>query len=242
MYNAMNRSYKISYKTYYNNRLKEVSFHGQPTYPLYVQLTYLRKTIFFKSSMFELFSRSRYAIEHFKKEPKGPSIAFVTEKEKALLDFVVEKCRDDFSLERFKSAYQYYSRDLILATEDALRAFIVFFMVTKKASSFGKALVVGSLKYVLYDILNESKAILSPSVYQEMIDNLSKAPPYMELYAFMKHFKKWPDQVLTLMEWESEGTRAAFIRYMIKRYSEKDAELCLNETDKWITKFTDTQI
>ena len=64
----------------------------------------------------------------------------------------------------------------------------------------------------------------------------------MELYAFMKHFKKWPDQVLTLMEWESEGTRAAFIRYMIKRYSEKDAELCLNETDKWITKFTDTQI
>jgi len=155
---------------------------------------------------------------------------------------VVEKCREDFSLERFKSAYQYYSRDLILATEDALRAFIVFFMVTKKASSFGKALVVGSLKYVLYDILNESKAILSPSVYQEMIDNLSKAPPYMELYAFMKHFKKWPDQVLTLMEWESEGTRAAFIRYMIKRYSEKDAELCLNETDKWITKFTDTQI
>lgn len=233
----MNRSYKISYKTYYNNRLKEVSFHGQTTYPLYVQLTYLRKTIFFKSSMFELFSLSRYAIEHFKKEPKGPSIAFVTEKEKALLDFVVEKCREDFSLERFKSAYQYYSRDLILATEDALRAFIVVFMVTKKASSFGKALVVGSLKYVLYDILNESKAILSPSVYQEMIDNLSKAPPYMVLYAFMKYFKRWPDQVITVMEWESEETRAAFSRYMMEHHPEKDREYAANEVDQWVKRF-----
>lgn len=232
----MNRSYKISYKTYYNNRLKEVSFHGQTTYPLYVQLTYLRKTIFFKSSMFELFSRPRYAIEHYKKKNEVPSLAFVTKKEEALLDFVVEKCKDDFSLERFKSAYQFYSRDLILAAEDAFRAFLIVFMVGKNASNFGKAFVVGSLKYVLFDILNESKTIFAPSVYQEMLSNLSKAPPYMELYAFMKHFKRWPDQVLTLMEWESEGTKAAFSQYIMRHYPEKDVVHILEEIKQWLDK------
>jgi len=186
--------------------------------------------------MFELFSRSRYAIEHYKKKNEVPSLTFVTKKEEALLDFVVEKCKNDFSLERFKSAYQFYSRDLILAAEDAFRAFLIVFMVGKNASNFGKAFVVGSLKYVLFDILNESKTIFAPSVYEEMLSNLSKAPPYMELYTFMKHFKKWPDQVLTLMEWESEGTRASFSRYMMEYHPEKDGEQVAKEVDQWIDR------
>ena len=54
---------KISYKTYLNDRLKQVDFHGQLTCPLYVQVTFERKTIFFKSYYFELFSKSRYGLE-----------------------------------------------------------------------------------------------------------------------------------------------------------------------------------
>ncbi len=63
----------------------------------------------------------------------------------------------------------------------------------------------------------------------------------MEFYAFMKHFKKWPDQVLPVMEWGIKETRAAFTRYMMEYYPEKDTKLSLNDVDKWIIKLTDAQ-
>lgn len=53
---------KISFKTYLNDRLKQVDFHGQLTFPLYVQVTYERKPIYFKSYYFELFSKPRYLL------------------------------------------------------------------------------------------------------------------------------------------------------------------------------------
>jgi len=58
----------------------------------------------------------------------------------------------------------------------------------------------------------------------------------MVLYAFMKHFKKWPDQVITVIEWESEETRAAFIRYMMENHPDKDGEHVANEIDQWIDR------
>src|SRR5690606_12270311 len=106
------RPYKITYKTYLNNRLKKIPFHSQETYPLYVQVTYRQKTIFFKSAFFEMFSDTRYC-----EEGKCPSIEFVIDKEHLLIDYVIKLHEDDFSLERFKTAYDYYSRDLCTSTE-----------------------------------------------------------------------------------------------------------------------------
>ena len=63
---------KISYKTYYNDRLKEVDFHGQQTHPLYVQVTYERKTIFFNSYYFALFSKPRSFLDVPGAGAKGP--------------------------------------------------------------------------------------------------------------------------------------------------------------------------
>src|SRR5258708_35403667 len=52
--------YDISYKTYFNTRIKDVVFQGEETWPLYVQVTYDRETIFFKSYYFDLFSQPKY--------------------------------------------------------------------------------------------------------------------------------------------------------------------------------------
>ena len=37
--------YNVSYKTYLNERVKPVRFRGRETFPLYIQITYDRKTI-----------------------------------------------------------------------------------------------------------------------------------------------------------------------------------------------------
>lgn len=58
----MSRTYKVTYKTYFNERLKEVSFHGKLTHPLYIQVTFDRKTTFYKSYYFELFSKPKYLL------------------------------------------------------------------------------------------------------------------------------------------------------------------------------------
>lgn len=109
--------YKITYKTYLNERLKQVDFHGQLTYPLYVQVTFERKTIFFKSYYFELFAKSRYFLVVPGAGSKGPSLEQVIEKENEVINFILNKFKDDFSLEKFKTAYAYYSKDLCDITE-----------------------------------------------------------------------------------------------------------------------------
>ncbi|TCN49392.1 hypothetical protein D0809_24335, partial [Flavobacterium circumlabens] len=58
----MNKLSKISYKTYFNEKLKQVPLGKIMTHPLYVQITFERKTLFFKSNFFELFSKPKYII------------------------------------------------------------------------------------------------------------------------------------------------------------------------------------
>src|SRR5260370_31403764 len=95
---------KISYKTYYNDRLKKVDFHGQQAYPLYVQLTYERKTIFWKSYYFELFSKPRFFLDIPGAGTKGPELELAIRKEKEVIEFIIEKHQHDFSLELFKKS------------------------------------------------------------------------------------------------------------------------------------------
>lgn len=69
----MSKTYKVSYKTYFNDRLKQEFFHGELTYPLYAQVTFDKKSIFFKSYYFELFLNPRYVI-YMDGKMHGPSI------------------------------------------------------------------------------------------------------------------------------------------------------------------------
>ena len=96
---------KVSYKTYLNDRLKQVDFHGQPTYPLYVQVAYERKTTFLKSYYFEQFSKPRFAITLPNGSNRGPDITLALKKDEEVILFIFGKLEDNFSLEAFKKLY-----------------------------------------------------------------------------------------------------------------------------------------
>lgn len=225
----MKKPYKITYKTYFNNRLKKIPFHSQETYPLYVQVTYRQKTIFFKSAFFEMFSDTRYC-----EEGKCPSIEFVIDKEHLLIDYVIKLHEDDFSLERFKTAYDYYSRDLCTSTEEACRAFITTFFTGKGLPVIGLTLSKGSKDKVLYDLLRELESILHPSFYASFNKALAIAPPYILLYGFMEQYKDWPDKTLTVMEWENGDTISALEKYIKKKHPERNVDQIKRAVKKWL--------
>jgi hypothetical protein len=229
----MNKVYKITYKTYLNDRLKQVDFHGQLTYPLYIQLTFERKTIFFKSYYFELLSKSRYFLS-VAGLSKSPSIEEVIAKENEVIDFITSKHGDDFSLEVFKQAYAYYSKDLCDVTENGFLDYLHTFFQDKGMSNLAVVIREGAKSCSAYDVVRDLKRAFQKPLYDEMIENaLYYAPPYLPLYGFMVGIKKWPQLFLTSMEMERPDTLSAFRDYIVKHYPGIAVEDVLKQVGTW---------
>lgn len=227
--------YKVSYKTYLNDRLKHVYLHGQPTYPLYIQVTFERKTIFFKSYYFELFSKPRYFLSAAGLS-RGPSIEEITAKENEVIDFIINKHPDDFSLELFKTEYVFYSKDLCDITEEGFIDYMYTFFHDKGMPALAVTIREGSRFRIAYDVVRDMKLAFTKPLYEELVENsLYYAPPYLPLYGFMKQTKKWPMLSLTVMEWQTGEMKTGFITYLQKHYPENDAVEITEQVEKWLT-------
>ena len=224
---------KISFKTYLNDRLKQVDFHGQLTHPLYVQVTYERKTIFFKSYYFELFSKPRYAIQLLDGD-KGPDLEQIIEKENEVIRFVIDKLKDGFSLEAFKKLYTHFSTDLCDATEFDFITYLYLFFDSKELPHMAELIKWGILHLVTYDLVMEFKKTLNKSLYNELINKaIEKAPPYLQLYNFMIHIKKRPMLCLTAMEWDKIETIQSFKEYVELHYSNMNSTQLIGQVNAW---------
>jgi hypothetical protein len=221
----MKKTYKVTYKTYFNDRLKKIFFHGVHTYPLYIQITFDRKTIVFKSNYFELFSKPRYAVFQAEKI-HGPTIKDIIEKENGLIEFVIDKTIPNFSLELFKSEYHFYSKDLCDEMEEGFIDYLFTFFNDKGMPALATAIKEGSKFRMAYDVVNDLKIALKPALYNVLVENsFYYAPPYLPVYGFMKEIKKWPMLGLTVKEWEEESIKDQFIKYTDSYFKNQDATL-----------------
>jgi len=225
---------KISFKTYLNDRLKQVDFHGQLTHPLYVQVTYERKTIFFKSYYFELFSKPRYAIHLPDGNIKGPDLEQIIEKENEVIRFVIDKLQDGFSLEAFKNLYAYFSTDLCDATEFDFITYLYLFFDDKELPAMAELIKWGTLHLVTYDLVMEFKKTLKGSLYAELIEQaFEKAPPYLQLYGFIVHNKRSPLFCLTAMEWDNVEMVRSFKEYVELHYPKLKSTILIGQVNAW---------
>ena len=230
----MEKTYKVTYKTYFNDRLKKVFFHDVLTYPLYIQVTFDRRTIVFKSYYFELFSKSRYAIFQTDKI-HGPAIMDIIEKENELIDFVIDKTLANFSLELFKQEYNFYSKDLCDEMEEGFSDFLFIFFQDKGMPAFATTIKEGSKFRIVYDVVNNLRMALKPTLYNELIENsFYYVSPYLPMYEFMEQKKKWPMLCLTVMEWENEKIKEGFISYSSNYFKKQDAAEVLKQIEKFI--------
>jgi len=225
---------KISYKTYLNDRLKQVDFHGQLTHPLYVRVTYERKTIFFKSYYFELFSKPRYAMQLPGGSIKGPDLEQIIEKENEVIRFVIDKLKDGFSLEAFKKLYAHFSTDLCDATEYDFITYLYLFFDDKKMPNMAELIKWGTLHLVTYDLVEEFNNTLKKSLYSELIEQaFEKAPPYLQLYSFVMHNKRSPLHCLTAMEWDNVEMVRSFKEYVELHYPKLKSNILIGQVNNW---------
>jgi hypothetical protein len=231
----MEKTYKVTYKTYFNNRLKKVFFHGVLTYPLYVQVTFDRKTIVFKSYYFELFSKPRYAVFQSDKI-YGPAIKDIIEKENELIDFVIDKTLPNFSLEFFKQQYNFYSKDLCDEMEEGFIDYLFTFFYDKGMPALATTIKEGSKFRIADDIVASMEIALKPAFYNELVENsFYYAPPYLPVYGFMKAIKKWPMSCLTVMEWEDKKIKNKFFEYLQMNFKTQDAAKITGQVDELIS-------
>lgn len=218
----MEKAYKVAHKVYYNEKLNKVLFHGKSTYPLYVQVTFDRKTIFFKSSFFELLSKPKYGIPHLGKI-YGPDLREVIKKEDELIDFIVDKNLNDFSLERFKNEYAHYTRDLLDEMEDGFRDYLNTFLHDEGMPWLAVALREGSKYISPYNLLYDMKIGLNRGLYDKLIANsFHYSPPYFPLYEFVVKSKQSKPITLTLYEWAQSGAKERFLDFMNNNYPNED--------------------
>jgi hypothetical protein len=230
----MNKPSKISYKTYFNEKLKQVPLGKIMTHPLYVQVTFERKTLFFKSNFFELFSKPKYIIA-VAGLIGSPSLEKIITLEMEVIQFIENKHSDNFSLELFKQDYAFYSQDLCDIMEEDFRNYLYTFFQDKSMPVFAVAIREGSRERITYEIIKDLKKAFTKSFYDELIENsLYYGPPYFSLYDFMLQTKKWPMLYLSVMEWETGNTKTEFVEYLKKHYPKHNADEIKNDVEKWV--------
>jgi hypothetical protein len=228
----MEKEYKVTYKTYFNDRLKQTYFHNKLTYPLYVQVTFDRKSIFFKSFFFDLFSKPKYAAR-IGGEVFGPDIKEIIEKEEKLVEFIIDKNLENFSLDLFKSQYAYYGRDLLDMMEPGFLDYLYTFLHDEGLPYLAETVKLGSLTCKLYDLVRDFKRCLSPKLYEKLWENsFYYSPPYLPLCAFNEKPKQTLLKAFTVMDWEQPGIKDEFIDFIKKNYIGHDSRELLNRINK----------
>jgi hypothetical protein len=212
------KEYKITYKTYYNERLKKTHFHAKLIHPLYIQVIFNRIPITFKSYYFELFSKPKYAI-CISGRIFTPDLKHVITKEIALIEFIINENRQNFFLDLFKKEYAYYCRDFFDITEQDFANYLYTFFHDEGLSFFAVMFQREAPVTELYRIVQDMRKALNPHLYKKLIDNsFYYANPYLPLYAFAEKLESSPPVSLTVMEWSHPEIKERFTKFFKTKY------------------------
>jgi hypothetical protein len=228
------KTYQVTYKVYHNERLKKVSFHGKLVYPLYLRLTFDRRTTEYRSNLFDLFMKPKYGIR-VSGEIFPPHIDKIIEREEKLIEFVIDRHPDNFSLELFKQEYDHYSRDLLDEMEEGFLNYLRLFFDDEGMPYLGDVFALSYQEVTLYDVVLDFKRALNPDLYQRLIEHsFLFAPPYYPLHQFLETPLRPNLKVFTVMDWEAPSTKQGFCDFMEKFYPGKDLRGTLAVIDEYI--------
>ncbi|HEX4373614.1 MAG TPA: hypothetical protein VHZ50_09960 [Puia sp.] len=230
----MEKAYKITYKTYYNERLNKSHFHNKLMYPLYIQVTFDRIPITFKSYFYDLYAKPKYAARagskiHF------PEIKTIIKKEETLLEYIIDRNLEDFSLTKFKEEYVHYCRDLLDIMEADFLNYVYIFLHDEGMPFLADTIKSGAIDSKPFYLMKDMKRSMKESIYKKLEENsFYYAPPYLPLYAFCDKVKDSIFSTLTVMEWEQPGTKEEFINFFKKNYPQKEIGDTMQKIQKWI--------
>jgi hypothetical protein len=187
--------YKVTYKTLHYDRVKPVTFRDTEVFPLYIQITYDRKTTYFKSSFFEIFQQPKY-------DYLNVSLQDIEQLETATIDFIVNRFSETFSLDQFRIWYPMFSQDVLDSLDAPFKSWFSIFLSHQNFTGFSNLIQAGIEKVSALQILEETKNIFSSDLYTQMMEKAVKdAPPFIPLSLFILTQKKKGPFSLPLHEW-----------------------------------------
>ena len=223
------KEYKVTYKTYFNTRLQKLRFHGKLMHPLYLQVTFDRIPIIFKSYYFDLFSKPKYAIR-VAGQAFSPDIKDIIRKEEELIAFIVEKNRAEFSLELFKKEYAFYCRDLLDLMEEEFQDYLFTFLQDEGLPSLAVTIKRGAADCKSYDIIQDLKRVFTDKIFKKLIEqSFYYAPPYLPLYAFISKPRHTPLTCFSVFDWEAPGIKDQFISSFEYNFPNHEIDLAISE-------------
>jgi len=220
---------KISYKLYQNERIHPVSFHSQEVHPLYIQLIYDRKPVYFKSYFFDLLSNEKYIISGGGGD-RHPGMDEVISKEERFLNYLTQQGL--FSFDTLKEDYVRGSFDLLYNMDLDFKEYMIVFFCDEGKPEFAR-IVLGAKSLITSNgLLKAFKDSLKPALYNKLIEHAAYyAPPYLPLEAFSKTLSNDAFSTLSLYEWNDPAFQASFKDFLQKKYpgyAFKDVQLAVN--------------
>lgn len=154
--------------------------------------------------------------------------------EEKLVEFVINKHPDDFSLELFKREYDHYSRDLLDEMEPGFLLYLHTFFQDEGMPHLADALNVADPPVHLADVVRDFKRSLKPDLYGRLVEHsFYYGPPYLPLFQFAEQLRR-PLTSLTLMDWEDNSIREGFAKFMGKYCPDNELPEILAAIEKYI--------
>ncbi|UBM58817.1 hypothetical protein LAG90_18630 [Marinilongibacter aquaticus] len=213
----MEKTKKISFKIYPNDRIGKVSIAGGKETPLYIRVVHNRYPRYFKSPYFDLLSEKRYRSTTGK---MGKSIMEqIEKKEKALFEFMMERQRNNYDFDAFKAKYLYYATDLLSKMEPLLFSFLSTFFEDRGQPSLSAILREGYRSEIGESVLTDLQSTLKPPIYARLAENaVHYAPPSIPVYAFCRQREPAAAPLFSVMDWENEDTREELLDFVKNHY------------------------
>lgn len=227
--------YRATYKVYPNTKIKPVNWHGKSVYPLYLQLIYDRKNTVYKCNLFDLYLKPKFGLR-VAGELHPPRLDEVIAREEKLVEFIVNKHADDFSLELFKKEYDYYSRDLLDEMEPGFIFYIHTFFQDEGMPHLADALRSGAGDVHAADIVLDLKRSLKPDLYGRLVEHSFLYTPYLAMFWFAEGNPRRGLTSLILKDWEDAAVKEAFRAFMDKNYLDKNLPELWDSIAKYVKK------
>ncbi len=227
--------YRATYKVYPNTKIKQVNWHGKLVYPLYIQMIYDRRNTVYKSNLFDLYLKPKFGIR-VAGELHPPRLEEVIAREEKLVEFIIEKHADDFSLELFKKEYDHYSRDLLDEMEPSFLFYMHTFFQDEGMPYLADALRSGAWDVHAAEIVRDLRRCINPNLYGRLVEHSYLYTPYLALFWFAEGNPRRAPVSLILKDWEDTGTKEEFKQFVSRNYPEVNLSDILNTVEKYAIK------
>jgi hypothetical protein len=208
MYQMAKAYYDVTYKTYYNDRIKPVPFRGKETHPLYVQVTFDRRTIFLKSYYFELFRQKKYDVQ-------GSTLVQIEVLEESVIGDIIARNINRFNLKLLLDEYKVYSADVLDALERPFMEWLAGCLRADHLPGLAAMVTQGTEEVWAIQLWDDLKTSLQPDLFSAIEERaIREAPPYYLLSAYVRDRYPRGPFCLPFHEWVVQENQLAMKSFL----------------------------